>query len=447
MQLSNTYRHGQSGRFGRIASGPARLSAAAPQRGLPAKWLAGLLTTLTLTGAPALADDGLRLSGFGTLGYAYDRYGDIAPARDISQQPRDGASTGPGWRLDSRLGVQLEYRLGAGIDLVGQFVARDHFKADLGSATELAYAAFKPLPQLDLRAGRINYDAFLMSDHRNVGYAYPWVRPPAEFYGWIPIFSVDGADLAYTVNGDDARWRVKLQAGRARLDIPIGEGYEFKADQLRGLSLSRETATWRLKAAYSQFTVGSEVPAFAPLHRGLDAVAAAAIPGVSAEAAELRRELSFEGARISYATLGASYDDGTWLAQAEIGRTTATADVVPHGKMAYASLGRRFGNWTPFLLYGISRPANDLRSAANNWGGFNAALRDPALFVVNATRIEQDTFSVGTRWDFHRQAALKLQWDHTRIKPSGYGLWWRELPLNERSRHVSLISATLDFTF
>lgn len=418
---------------------PARKAARLPRRML------SLLLAFGCT-VPAGANENLSLSGFGTVGYAYDRRADIAPARDISQKPRHGYATAPGWRLDSRLGVQLEYRLGAQVDLVGQFVASDHFKADLDSVTRLAYAAIRPHPQVDIRAGRLNYDAFLMSDHRNVGYAYPWVRPPAEFYGWIPIFSIDGADLAYTHHDDDASWRIKLQAANTRLAIPIGDGYDFRADRLLGISLSRRTAAWRLKAAYSQFTVGSEVPALAPLLGGLGAVAAAAVPGVSGEAAVLRRELTFQGARIAYATLGAAYDDGSWLAQAEIGRTTSTADVVPHGSMAYASLAHRFGNWTPYLMFGVSRPGNERRGAAD-WGPLNAALRDPALFTVNTTRIEQNTLSIGTRWDFHRQAALKLQWDRTRIKPSGYGLWWRDLAINGQDSRVDLVSATLDFTF
>ena len=90
--------------------------------------------------------------------------------------------------------------------------------------------------QLDFRVGRINFDAFLMSDHRHVGYAYPWVRPPSEFYAWIPIFSMDGIDAAYNFQSKDARWRIKAQAGawkrahpdRQRLDLrlhPLGIGH------------------------------------------------------------------------------------------------------------------------------------------------------------------------------------------------------------------------------
>lgn len=395
----------------------------------------------------ALADEGLRLSGFGTLGYAHDNRMDIAPTRDISQLPNNGFQTNAGWRMDTRLGVQLEYAVAPALDLVGQVVLRDHFKADAASSLELAYAAFRPNSQTDIRAGRIGYDAFLMSDHRNVGYAYQWVRPPSEFYGWIPIFSLDGIDAAYGIEQGDARWRFKAQAGTSRISIPIGDGYDFKANRLLSLSATRQTDVWRIKAAYSHFTIGSEVPAFAPLHQGLDLVAAAGVPAVSAEAAELRRQISFRDAGISYATLGAAYDDGVWLGQAEIGHSAATADVVPNAKMAYFGVGRRIGAWTPHLLLSTSRPNNEVRPATASWGALDATLRDPALYVLNTTRIEQTTLSLGARWDFHRRSALKLQWDRTVVKPSGYGLWWRDVAINNRSSRIDQISATLDFIF
>lgn len=412
-----------------------------PRRRAP--WL---LLALLAT-APALAQDSLRLSGFGTVGYAVDNRSTMAATRDISQKPDDGFHGGPRWAMDTRLGVQLEYAASPTVDLVGQFVLRDHFRADVDSATELAYVALKPDDRLDLRAGRINYDAFLMSEYRNVGYAYQWIRPPVEFYGWIPIFSLNGVDAAYQVRAGDAHWRLKAQAGSSRFSIPIGEGYDFKADDLLGLSLTRQTESWRLKAAYSSFVIGSEVPAFAPLHQGLDQVAAMAPSPIGAEAADLRRQLSFRNARVSYATLGAAYDNGVWLGQAEIGHSTATADVVPNAKMAYFGVGRRIGEWTPHLMLSTSRPNNKVRPATASWGALDAPLRDPALYVLNTTRIEQTTLSLGVRWDFHRRSALKLQWDRTTVKPSGYGLWWRDLAANGQTSRVHQVAATLDFTF
>lgn len=405
------------------------------------------LVLLLVGNASAFADDGPRLGGFGTIGYVADNRSDIALARDISQKPKDGFATGGSWTVDSRVGAQFEYRVSPTIDLVGQIVVRDHFKADLDNSTELAYVAVRPQTEVDIRVGRINYDAFLMSDHRNVGYAYAWVRPPMEFYGWIPIFSLDGIDAAYNTHADDASWRIKAQAGQSKFPIPIQYGYDFKTNDLLSLSVYRQTAFWRLKAAYSQFTIGSEVPAFAPLHAGLDQVIAAAIPALSAEATELRGNVAFKNARITYVTLGAAYDDGAWTAQAELGRSTATAAVVPHARMAYVSVGRHFGDWTPYLRLSASKPGNELRTAAADWGALNATLRDPALHNLNATRIEQYTKTIGARWDFTRSAALKLQWDRTVVRPYGYGQWWRDIGINMQSSRINQISATLDFTF
>lgn len=406
-----------------------------------------VLAACLLGSATAWAGDDFRVSGFGTLGYVMDNRPDIAPARDISQKPQNNFRTGSTARMDSNIGLQLEYRLAANVDLVSQLEWRDHFQADFDSATELAYAAWQPSANIDMRVGRLNYDAFLMSDHRNVGYAYAWVRPPSEFYSWIPIFSIDGIDAAYNFHDEAGHWRLKLQAGDSRFVIPIGLGYDFHANNLWGVSLARQTGDWRFKATYSRFTVASEVAAFAELHAGLDAVAASGLPGVSAEAADLRRNLSFSGARVTYTTLGAAYDDGRWFGQGELGHTTSSAAVVPHGRMGYLSVGRRFGDWAPYLTISTSHPGNPLRTPANNWGAFNAPLRDPALFVVNTTRIEQSTAALGIRWDFNRQAALKLQWDRTRIKPSGYGSWWRDLAINHQTTQVDLLTATLDFVF
>lgn len=406
-------------------------------------WLAGAIFVC----ASANADDGFRVSGFATLGYADDDRHDLSLNRDLSQKAQAGAATGASWRLDSRFGVQLEYAVNSRMDLVGQFVVRDQFESTIKSVTDLLYLSFRPQNQLDFRVGRINFDAFLMSDHRHVGYAYSWVRPPSEFYAWIPIFSMDGIDAAYNFQSKDARWRIKAQAGNSSVSLPIVDGYQFKAQNMLGMSATRQTDLWRIKASYSQLTIASDVPAFAPLHQGLDFVAAASIPIVSAEALDLINNLSYKNAKIKYMTLGATFDDGIWLAQAEIAHTTTSVEAIPHGEVGYLSLGRRIRDWTPYLLLSTSRPKNKVRVATNDWGVFNSTLRDPAIFSVNQTRIEQRSASIGTRYDFANQMAVKLQWTHTVVKPFGYALWWTDPQLFDKTTRVKQVSATFDFTF
>jgi hypothetical protein len=412
-----------------------------------------LLALLPLA-APAAAesDDRLHLSGFGTLAHAWDDRDDLAPIRDITQRPEDGHQTGPTWLLDSRLGLQLAYRFSPAVEAVGQVVVRDQESDRPEDYVDLAYLGVLATPDLRVRLGRVGYDPFLMSDHRNLGYAYAWVRPPIEFYSWIPMFSLDGADLSYQFQRGDATWRLRAQAGQTDFAIPMGDQpFDFRAEGLWALSVQREQGPWRVKLGLSGFTSGSEVATLAEVHQGLAAVAGLGVPGISAEAANLRRETSFLDARLGYTTVGVAYDDGLWFGQAELGSVRTNRTIAPQSRNGYVVLGRRFDTLTPFVMLGISRPARALRAAVHDWsplGPGAAGLQDSVYrYVVNSTRLDQETVSLGLRWDFDPRAALKLQWDHTRVHPDGYAAYFRDRPVLTRHAEVNLLTVSLDFVF
>ncbi len=401
----------------------------------------------------AAAPSGFSLSGYGSLGFTQESRGDTAFVRDLTQRPKgaDGAVFAPQtrpWLTDSGLGLQAMYRFGPELELVTQFHLRDQEVNDLDTATQWAFVGLHPIPEFDLRLGRVGYDAFLMSDYRHVAYAYPWARPPLEFYSWLPVYSLDGLDFVYRIEDADGSggWNLKSQLGVSSTHFPLGPNtYEFEGDILT-LSISREAGPWRIRAGYSLIQVGSEIP-LTELHAGLDAIAALGIPGISHEAADLRHNMSYEGAELNYYTLGASYDDGVWLAQGELGLMDASADMVSNGTAAYLSVGRRFGDWTPFVTAShiVSRHAP--RQAATDWGVIGqSGLQQLALGIHNSTRFDQSGLSLGVRWDVHPQAALKLQWDHYFIEGEGHGLWWTA---KDRSRdaQIDVLSLTLDFVF
>lgn len=412
-----------------------------------------VLAWFFVTPCPAQVAEGLELSGYGTLGYVQDNRSDIVAIRDISQRPNNNLQQGT-WKRDTRLGLQAAYHINPMIDLVGQAVLRDQVSETVDHAIELAFVNLKPSAYLDMRLGRFGYDAFIMSNIRNIGYSYPWVRPFSEFYGWIPMFSVDGVDAAYVIPQDDAQWRIKGQVGQSSTSIPIGDGQlNFKTENLLNLTVSRQSGPWQLKAGYSRFTSINEVSSggLIALQNGMNAIAlatAGAAPAISSEAMDLHQQLSFKNARITYFTLGASFDDGHWLVQGELARTTSSHEIVPHGSMGYGVLGHRFGNWMPFAAISASRPENSLRTAVQDWRVIGqASVQTTALTVLNSTRMDQKTVSLGTRWDFHNQAALKLQWDSMRIAANGYGLVFKDAALEGRSSRMNQLTMTLDFIF
>jgi hypothetical protein len=106
-------------------------------------------------------------------------------------------------------------------------------------------------------------------------------------------------------------------------------------------------------------------------------------------------------------------------------------------------------------------------SAAATGSGSSDNLSDPGLdlstlppFLVgtaaglNATlnsllrqKVVQDTISIGGRWEMTRNAALKLQFDHTRIGAGSNGLMTNLQPDFQPGGKVNLVSATIDFVY
>ena len=59
-------------------------------------------------------------------------------------------------------------------------VAPSNFKADV----DWAYVSYELTPKLLVQAGHKRLPIYYYSDFMYVGYAYPWVRPPQDLYGW-----------------------------------------------------------------------------------------------------------------------------------------------------------------------------------------------------------------------------------------------------------------------
>lgn len=400
---------------------------------------------------PALADE-LRLSGFGTLGYSHEGRDRIGFMRNATQPVSEHNNAS--FVSDSSLGLQLNYTPSPQFEAVVQMVARDKHRTSLGNSVEWAFAAWHPNEAVDLRVGRMGLDVFLLSDYRSLGFSQPWVRPPTEFYSWIPFFSVNGIDAAYNFRAGDTRWRIKAQAGNSASDIPLDatNSFRFKADKIRDLTVQAEHGAWQFKAGHMVFTADSQPDNFAQARAGLTNIATGApFPAVRSEAANLNDGFWLRGATVRYSSIGTAYDDGTWLLQGEFARISSDSRMLPSGKTAYATLGRRFGSFTPYIGLARFKPDEDATMAANNWsllGPSAVALQTSSVAAYNNFRIDQRTTTLGLRWDLDSRTALKVQWDRSRMGARGYGLWQvNNLVDGGNSQHVDLFSVSVDFVF
>lgn len=391
-----------------------------------------------------------RISGFGTVGIAHiDGPDGWAFKRDGTQPDNRHATRAD---LDSRLGLQLNYAPMREFELVAQVVAtRRTAAARSGDAIEWAFAAWRPDADWTVRGGRMNLDAFLLSDYRHVGFAYPFIRPPVDVYAQLPG-SFDGIDVARSWNTAGGLWRAKVYAGRSATFSDASTRLSLEPSY--GAVVSREADGLLLRASAARTRFNSGIGSVQQLLDALGPLAALPIPDVAAQAADFRSKLSLDDVNLNYISLGARYEAGLWLASSEYTRTSGQPLVAYSS--AYASVGRRFGALTAVAAASRVKSSNP-PAAAPNWGAAltpvlgpaGAAqaqfLADSAATVVNTFRVAQSTWSLGARYDLDARYAVKVQWDRIRVDANGGRLWGGDRTFGAADANVT--SVAVDFVF
>ncbi|WP_125780191.1 hypothetical protein [Pseudoalteromonas rubra] len=142
-----------------------------------------------LVSASAMAD--MRISGYGsiiagkTLGTVDDPLNPgqtrdeilTADFYDVGQYDNDIT-----FNAESILAVQAVVDLNEKFSVTAQLVAKgvDDFEPEF----DWYYVTYQASDQLTLMAGRRNIPMYYFSEFSEVGYAYPWMRPPSNLYWW-----------------------------------------------------------------------------------------------------------------------------------------------------------------------------------------------------------------------------------------------------------------------
>ena len=370
----------------------------------------------------------LHFSGFGTIGLVHGNTTDGAGfRRDVFERSNRGGLRGD---IDTRLGVQANYRASQEIELVGQVVAANRLaNAPPSDFLTLAFAAWQPSDDITLRAGRMSADYFLLADYRHVGFAYPFVRPPVEGYGSLP-YELDGADLTKAWNDDERVWKLRGIAGQSRFLTEQGDGPVWLRPVL-ALVLSRDDGNGLLvKASAVRTRLRIQGAAVAPMLGALGQIASLPIASVAADAADIAAAINIDSRPVTYYSLSASLDRASWLCSLEVSRAQQTGSSY---SSAWGLVGHRWGAVTGYA--GLSAIRTDQRLSPPQWTaaltpllGAPAAAQAQRLGLISfsaaaTTRANQRTLTVGMRWDLSDRVALKLQFDRVRVDAYSGRLW------------------------
>lgn len=352
---------------------------------------------------PASAEPTYKFEGFGTFGVSHSsqKLGDYTLDSTIPK----GAGISQDWAMgnDSRIGAQMTGDLTNKVSTVLQVISEYRAEGNYKPVVEWANIKYIFSPNTHIRAGRIALPTFLNSDNRKVGYSYPWIHPPLELYRQLAITNSDGVDIMYRSDYWSGLNTLKLLYGSNTID--------------RSTSTSTSKNIWGI---FDTFELGKTTTHV----------------GYQERESRSRNNLSgITGDWIpnSDLSIGASYDSGAWFASTEWIQRKSTTKI----SAMYLSAGMRWSELTPYLTYSQNSPGSVLPG--------NAQLSANSIRVASRS---QSAVSLGLRWDFKKNADLKLQYDQVQLSDRSNG-FLANVPNNVTlyGSKFHVISFMADFVF
>lgn len=388
-----------------------------------------------------LGSERVRVSGFGTFGITSAGTKLHGFRKELNQSGQFGglsASSG------SNLGLQIDVDILANLSATVQGVVEERARYDFNNMVDWAFLRYQVNPNIVARAGRMGTDIFMLSEYRNVGFAYLWAHPVTEFYAPVPFSHFNGVDLKYSHPIKAGYLDFKVYGGQTHADVRVtGDSVHMTMQPFIGANVSFESEYWKARLTYSRAKLSSVRSPVDQLAGLLDQIPAAIWP----QSASLPGKLNGEGRWVSYQSASVAYDNNTWLVQSEIAMVSSewsNANLMN----GYFSVGRRFGPVTLYSVAASARSRDKLTKVSAPLvalPGFEQ-LQIGAQNAFRSSRINQSTVSLGMRWDLLPKMALKAQWDHTWVDRNGGGLLVLKEPL-KKDITLNIFSVNLNFIF
>lgn len=405
-----------------------------------------LAVIAALSGGASAADgqfDWLSFSGFGTL--AASSTDDKNVGHHFPFQKNYKADQ---WAtdVDTRMGVQLDVNRGGTFSGVLQLTAMQRDKGEFRADVEWANVMWTINEAWRVRVGRMVTPVFMQSDSRFVGYAMIPVRYDQALTDIYALSRHDGAEAIFATGLGGGNLQLQGFAGTSKYRVP---GIELEGELIAGGAATYSYGPFTVRGGYTggkAKVIGAAADQFKTISAALgNPLLAPACPLCAGEQTKFN-ELT-EGFDFSLFSVGGSYDSGNWYAQAEY--TSATYTGTLSDTSGYLVLGAyRWGRFTPFIsASGLSTSSNN--EAVLTGVGPAAPLAAAVNGIYLSHLVDRTTFSVGLRWDFASNVALKIQADMVKhdhpTAPMGGS--FPNLSPAAYDGKVNLYTAALDFIF
>lgn len=388
------------------------------------------------------------LSGYGTVGVVHSSERQADYTNSPWYKP-SGAGYSQNWSasVDSRIGLQLDAKFNPQLSAVVQVVSQLRYDNTYTPSLEWANVKYDFTPDTSVRLGRIVTSTFLASDYRNVGYAYPWVRPPLDVYNMMPVNTNDGVDVSYRSHFGDATNTIQ---GLYGVDNPKSPGNAYNpaisnnpARNIWGVFDTYESGPATLRLAYQRANLSLDgINTFFDLFKQF-----------GSQGINLANKYGSYKVPGAFWGASASYDPGKWFVMGEFGQSKIQPSFMGEQRAWYVSSGYRTGNFTPYVAYSRSKKLSNTSDPGLNLGlvpagpmqGFAARLNAGLNSFLKPTT--GTTVTVGCRWDIMKNTDLKLQYEHVSLDAGSSGLLINPQPGYKPGGSFNLISAAVDWVF
>jgi len=402
-----------------------------------------LLVLATYASANESGYDQLQFSGFATLG-AVISDSDHHGYRKTVNSDEAVYSGEIDFKQHSLLGLQADWNISSDFDFVYQGVLRDLPEPSFDRYTTLAFLRYEVNTNWSVRVGRTAPDIFLLTEYRDVDFSYIWATAPNEVYGIVPYRSIDGIDVTYNKRGFGGVFTGKIFTGSSEAEISASSTVEaVKIEDVIGISLSFDHFDWIVHAKHSQVKIANEPESNAQLSSGISQVPDFLWPNSQAFA----QSILMKGQEVSYSSVSGQYQWGNWLASAELSQINSESDVVPKINSGYAALSYQVN---AHQFYGIYAHTNSRTYDFNEPGVNEVALEEvihATTTLMNFYAPNQDTISLGWRWDVTNNIASSLQWNYTTLSEDGSTLWINNAEGHDEAESINTFFFTLSMVF
>jgi len=407
-----------------------------------------LLATAVLSVLASTSAQAIQFDGFMTAGAAKIVSMDDADSGNIyiGGLGDRGIIEDLSFEKDTRFGLQISSDVSENMSVVAQLLGRGD-QGNFNAVIEWAYIDYEFHDTTSLHVGKIKQPVYLVNDYVEVGYAYPWIRPPQEVYLLNnPLNTVNGIELLLQFPVGPGTLSFQPYLGSNRDEIPNGGGAYFEAENIYGMDVKYSGRGYSVHASGFQCDV---------IVTGQPFVMSANLVG-----GEALVDLNGSKGDCEVVAAGFNLDIRNFVAYAEWTQRTTTdtlSQAFGDTEAYYATLGYRIGKFLPHITYAsITGEASTVGlptdGAAQVVGGpFDGAYLNYPVPI-------QTSITAGLRYEVNDSAALKIEYqvvdietDQSELQDANmmfnYGLFNTNFDQLGPQEQVGIMSVALDVIF